>query len=128
MCLLKTGAEETLLPGSVRIMTASGDPLASLLYMTIIPLLRHTRPPPPSIPQQLLKEWEQHLLARTQLEKLSAEGKMLTKTQKQCKDYMRPFFKMCKKKVDGTTPEVCDAPPPPTHTHRHTHVDTHTPA
>ena len=61
----------------------------------------------PGLWQQLLKEWELQLLARTQSEKSTAEGKMLTKTQKQCKDYMRPFFRMCKKKVDGSNHEVC---------------------
>ncbi len=52
--------------------------------------------------QHVLKEWEIALAERPHQVKMSAEGKLLTKTHKQCKDYMRPFFKMCKKKVTST--------------------------
>jgi len=37
------------------------------------------------------------LNSRPDAEKLTAKGKMDTKTQKQCKDYIRPLFKLCKK-------------------------------
>ena len=45
-----------------------------------------------------LKEWEWDLNARDDSEKMTAKGKMETKTQKQCKDYIRPLFKLCKRK------------------------------
>ena len=48
--------------------------------------------------RSLLKEWEWDLNARDDSEKMTAKGKMETKTQKQCKDYIRPLFKLCKRK------------------------------
>lgn len=48
--------------------------------------------------RSLLKEWEWDLSARDDSEKMTAKGKMETKTQKQCKDYIRPLFKLCKRK------------------------------
>ena len=48
--------------------------------------------------RSLLKEWEWDLNARDDAEKMTARGKMETKTQKQCKDYIRPLFKMCKRR------------------------------
>jgi pre-mRNA-splicing factor 18 len=48
--------------------------------------------------RSLLKEWEWDLNARNDAEKASSKGKMDTKTQKQCKDYIRPLFKQCKRK------------------------------
>ena len=45
----------------------------------------------------LLKNWEWDLKARPDAEKMTAKGKMDTKTQKQCKDYIRHLFKLCKK-------------------------------
>ena len=48
--------------------------------------------------RSLLKEWEWDLNARDDGEKVTAKGKMDTKTQKQCKDYIRPLFKLCKRK------------------------------
>lgn len=48
--------------------------------------------------RSLLKEWEWDLNARDDGEKMTAKGKMETKTQKQCKDYIRPLFKLCKRK------------------------------
>jgi pre-mRNA-splicing factor 18 len=46
----------------------------------------------------LTKQWEADLNQREEWEKRSAAGKKETKTQKQCKDYIRPLFRMCKKK------------------------------
>ena len=48
--------------------------------------------------RSLIKEWEWDLNARDDSEKMTAKGKMETKTQKQCKDYIRPLFKLCKRK------------------------------
>lgn len=48
--------------------------------------------------RSLLKEWEWDLNARDDSEKMTSKGKMDTKTQKQCKDYIRPLFKLCKRK------------------------------
>jgi pre-mRNA-splicing factor 18 len=47
----------------------------------------------------MLREWSADLAARPGTVKLTAKGKVATKTQKQCKDYMRPFFQMCKAKT-----------------------------
>eukprot|EP01038_Epipyxis_sp_PR26KG_P004864 gene4864-6815_t len=46
--------------------------------------------------RSIIKQWELDLNTRENHEKLTAKGKMETKTQKQCKDYIRPLFKMCK--------------------------------
>lgn len=43
-----------------------------------------------------LKRWEEDLVNRTEIEKRSLSGKNETKTLKQCKDYIRPLFKLCK--------------------------------
>jgi len=48
--------------------------------------------------KRMLKEWAAALAGRPDEVKRSVRGKIATKTQKQCKDYMRPFFKMCKRK------------------------------
>ena len=48
--------------------------------------------------KSLLKIWEHDLKTRDENLKLSAKGKMETKLQKQCKDYIRPLFKLCKRK------------------------------
>lgn len=45
----------------------------------------------------LLKCWEHDLKQRPDNEKNTARGKMDTGTQKQCKDYIRYLFKLCKK-------------------------------
>lgn len=45
----------------------------------------------------LLKCWEHDLSERPEMDKNTAKGKMETKTQKQCKDYIRYLFKLCKK-------------------------------
>jgi pre-mRNA-splicing factor 18 len=44
----------------------------------------------------LLKEWEQELAQRPESVARSLAGKNDTKTLKQCKDYIRPLFKLCK--------------------------------
>ena len=41
--------------------------------------------------------WEWDLNKRSDDEKKSMKGKLETKQQKQCKDYMRPLFRLCKK-------------------------------
>jgi pre-mRNA-splicing factor 18 len=46
----------------------------------------------------LTKQWEADLNLREEWVKRSAQGKKETKTQKQCKDYIRPLFRMCKRK------------------------------
>lgn len=46
----------------------------------------------------LSKQWESDLNERDSKVKLTAKGKAETQMQKQCKDYIRPLFKMCKKK------------------------------
>ncbi len=46
----------------------------------------------------LSKQWESDLNDRDSKVKLTAKGKAETQMQKQCKDYIRPLFKMCKKK------------------------------
>lgn len=47
----------------------------------------------------LLKQWELDLQGRSEQEKRAAKGKLETRAQKQCKDYIRPLFKMCKQKT-----------------------------
>ncbi|TMW65746.1 hypothetical protein Poli38472_008388 [Pythium oligandrum] len=47
----------------------------------------------------MLLRWEQDLANRPDHIKHTAQGKMATKTMKQCKDYIRPLFKLCKKKL-----------------------------
>jgi len=44
----------------------------------------------------LLKSWEDDLANRPEEIKRSVTGKNETKTLKQCKDYVRPLFKLCK--------------------------------
>jgi len=46
--------------------------------------------------KRMLREWNEILDIRPDEIKRSVSGKIATKTYKQCKDYMRPFFKMCK--------------------------------
>ena len=46
--------------------------------------------------RNLLKQWEWDLDDRDDVIKRTAKGKMETRTQKQCKDYIRPLFKLCK--------------------------------
>ena len=44
----------------------------------------------------LLKQWEQDLAERPESVRKTAAGKTESKTVKQCKDYIRPLFKLCK--------------------------------
>lgn len=44
----------------------------------------------------LLRQWEEELASRPEAVKRTAAGKNETKTLKQCKDYIRPLFKLCK--------------------------------
>ena len=44
----------------------------------------------------LLKEWEQDLTERPDIVARSVAGRNESKTLKQCKDYIRPLFKLCK--------------------------------
>ncbi|KAJ1417349.1 Prp18 domain-containing protein, partial [Ochromonadaceae sp. CCMP2298] len=46
----------------------------------------------------LLKQWEKDLRDREDAVKRSTVGRKETATQKQCKDYIRPLFRMCKKR------------------------------
>lgn len=48
--------------------------------------------------RSLTKLWEWDLNEREDHEKRTAKGKLETKTQKQCKDYIRPLYKLCKRK------------------------------
>jgi len=47
----------------------------------------------------LLKQWEDDLALRPEDVKRTAAGKTETKTLKQCKDYIRPLFKLCKNRT-----------------------------
>lgn len=44
----------------------------------------------------LLREWEQDLTERSDIVARSVAGRNESKTLKQCKDYIRPLFKLCK--------------------------------
>jgi pre-mRNA-splicing factor 18 len=46
--------------------------------------------------KKMLHMWEKDLSNRPDHIKRTAQGKMATKTMKQCKDYIRPLFKLCK--------------------------------
>lgn len=46
--------------------------------------------------KSLLKSWEDDLLRRPDEVKRSVAGRNETKTHQQCKDYIRPLFKLCK--------------------------------
>jgi pre-mRNA-splicing factor 18 len=46
-----------------------------------------------------IKAWEMLLMARPDEVKRSSEGKMKAKQEKQCKDYVRPLFKLCKERT-----------------------------
>ncbi|GAX20497.1 pre-mRNA-splicing factor 18 [Fistulifera solaris] len=47
----------------------------------------------------LLREWEDDLMQRPEEVKRSVAGRNETKTLKQCKDYIRPLFKLCKNRT-----------------------------
>ncbi|EQC27320.1 hypothetical protein SDRG_14845 [Saprolegnia diclina VS20] len=46
--------------------------------------------------KEMLGRWEEALAARPESVKRSAQGKIATRTMKQCKDYIRPLFRLCK--------------------------------
>ncbi|GAB9465230.1 Pre-mrna-splicing factor 18 [Globisporangium polare] len=46
----------------------------------------------------MLQSWEKDLADRPDHVKRTAQGKIATKTMKQCKDYIRPLFKLCKQR------------------------------
>ncbi|GLD92053.1 hypothetical protein PINS_up000586 [Pythium insidiosum] len=48
--------------------------------------------------KSMLLRWEQDLADRPDHVKRTAQGKLATKTMKQCKDYIRPLFKLCKRR------------------------------
>jgi pre-mRNA-splicing factor 18 len=48
--------------------------------------------------KNLLRQWENDLALRPDNIKRTAAGKNETKTLKQCKDYIRPLFQMCKRR------------------------------
>jgi pre-mRNA-splicing factor 18 len=48
--------------------------------------------------KSLLKMWEEDLSRRSDVIKRSASGKNETKTLKQCRDYIRPLFQLCKRR------------------------------
>ena len=48
--------------------------------------------------KSLIREWEEDLAKRPDSEKRTAAGKNETKTLKQCKDYIRPLFQLCKRR------------------------------
>jgi pre-mRNA-splicing factor 18 len=54
----------------------------------------------------LLKSWEWDLNKRPEQEKRVVKGKMETKMQKQCRDYIRHLFKLCKR--DEVPPDIED--------------------
>jgi pre-mRNA-splicing factor 18 len=48
--------------------------------------------------KNLLNQWEEDLAMRPESVKKSVAGRNETKTLKQCKDYIRPMFKLCKRR------------------------------
>jgi pre-mRNA-splicing factor 18 len=46
--------------------------------------------------KEMLRSWEHALGQRPEAVKRTAQGKIATKTMKQCKDYIRPLFRLCK--------------------------------
>uniref|UniRef100_K3WDK4 Pre-mRNA-splicing factor 18 n=1 Tax=Globisporangium ultimum (strain ATCC 200006 / CBS 805.95 / DAOM BR144) TaxID=431595 RepID=K3WDK4_GLOUD len=46
----------------------------------------------------MLQSWERDLANRPDHVKRTAQGKIAMKTMKQCKDYIRPLFKLCKQR------------------------------
>ncbi|KAE8894437.1 hypothetical protein PF005_g7130 [Phytophthora fragariae] len=46
----------------------------------------------------MLQRWEKDLADRPDHVKRTAQGKIAVKTMKQCKDYIRPLFKLCKQR------------------------------
>ncbi|DAZ96433.1 TPA: hypothetical protein N0F65_006479 [Lagenidium giganteum] len=52
--------------------------------------------------KRMLQLWEKDLAERPDHVKGTAQGKIATKTMKQCKDYIRPLFKLCKQRAVPT--------------------------
>ncbi|RLN14963.1 hypothetical protein BBJ28_00015794 [Nothophytophthora sp. Chile5] len=48
--------------------------------------------------KSMLQLWEKDLADRPDHVKRTAQGKIAVKTMKQCKDYIRPLFKLCKRR------------------------------
>ncbi|KAF4324274.1 hypothetical protein JM18_001320 [Phytophthora kernoviae] len=46
----------------------------------------------------MLQKWEKELASRPDHVKRTAQGKIAVRTMKQCKDYIRPLFKLCKQR------------------------------
>lgn len=49
--------------------------------------------------KRLLLEWEEELENRPEAERRTGRGKSSVATFKQCARYLKPLFKMCRKKV-----------------------------
>lgn len=49
--------------------------------------------------KRLLLEWEEELANRPEAERRTGRGKSSVATFKQCARYLKPLFKMCRKKV-----------------------------
>ncbi|BBN06091.1 pre-mRNA-splicing factor 18 [Marchantia polymorpha subsp. ruderalis] len=49
--------------------------------------------------KRLLQEWEQELEDRPEAEKRTGRGKSIVATFKQCARYLKPLFKMCRKRM-----------------------------
>ncbi|OQR88154.1 pre-mRNA-splicing factor 18 [Achlya hypogyna] len=56
--------------------------------------------------KDMLGRWEEALANRPEAVKRSAQGKIATRTMKQCKDYIRPLFRLCKSNT-RFGPEFC---------------------
>eukprot|EP00510_Aplanochytrium_minuta_P003107 CAMPEP_0184017098 /NCGR_PEP_ID=MMETSP0954-20121128/7321_1 /TAXON_ID=627963 /ORGANISM="Aplanochytrium sp, Strain PBS07" /LENGTH=253 /DNA_ID=CAMNT_0026298243 /DNA_START=32 /DNA_END=790 /DNA_ORIENTATION=+ len=48
--------------------------------------------------KKMMYEWGEELDSRSEDEKRKAQGKLATRTYKQCKEYLKPFYKMLKSK------------------------------
>ena len=56
--------------------------------------------------RSLLKHWEYNLMNRNEYIKTTAKGKAEIQTYKRCKEYLKPFFKMCLSKKIEEVPET----------------------
>ena len=58
--------------------------------------------------KSLLRQWEDDLARRPESTRRTATGRNETKTVKQCKDYIRPLFRLCKKRTleEGMTANI----------------------
>jgi len=55
--------------------------------------------------RKLLREWQLELDSRPATEKRTAEGRSQTVTYAQCRRYIKPFFKLCRRRVAGAVPD-----------------------